>query len=56
MPGGFKVLDASRQQADLAKVLTFDQARRIAVNVAKLTVASLLASNLGIIEMLAVPA
>ena len=47
-PGGFKVLDASgqaltyvyaretREQADLAKVLTFDEARRIAVNVAKL--------------------
>ena len=48
MPGGFKVLDASgqvlayvyaretQQQADIAKVLTFDEARRIAVNVAKL--------------------
>ena len=48
MPGGFKVLDASgqglayiyardtRAQADIAKVLTFDEARRIAVNVAKL--------------------
>ena len=47
-PGGFKVLDASGQalayvyardtkaQADIAKVLTFDEARRIAVNVAKL--------------------
>lgn len=47
-PGGFKVLDASgqalvyvyarepRDQADIAKVLTFDEARRIAVNVAKL--------------------
>jgi hypothetical protein len=47
-PGGFKVLDASsqavayvyahetRKQADIAKVLTFDEARRIAVNVAKL--------------------
>jgi streptomycin 6-kinase len=47
-PGGFKVLDASgqalvyvyaretRDQADMAKVLTFDEARRIAVNVAKL--------------------
>ncbi len=46
--GGFKVLDASgqaliyvyaretRDQADMAKVLTFDEARRIAVNVAKL--------------------
>jgi hypothetical protein len=46
--GGFKVLDASgqalvyvyaretREQADIAKVLTFDEARRIAVNVAKL--------------------
>jgi hypothetical protein len=48
IPGGFKVLDASsqalvyiyaretRDQADIAKVLTFDEARRIAVNVAKL--------------------
>ena len=48
MPGGFKVLDASgqalvyvyaretREEADIAKVLTFDEARRIAVNVAKL--------------------
>jgi hypothetical protein len=47
IPGGFKVLDASgqtlvyvyaretREQADIAKVLTFDEARRIAVNVAK---------------------
>ena len=47
-PGGFKVLDASgqalayvyaretREQADIAKVLTFDEARRIAANVAKL--------------------
>jgi hypothetical protein len=47
-PGVFKVLDASgqalayvyaretREQADIAKVLTFDEARRIAVNVAKL--------------------
>jgi len=47
-PGGFKVLDANRQalvyvyaretdeQANLAGVLTFDEARRIAVNVAKL--------------------
>ena len=26
----------TRQQADIAKVLTFDEARRIAVNVAKL--------------------
>jgi hypothetical protein len=46
--GGFKVLDANRealvyvyardtqQQAEIAKVLTFDEARRIAVNVAKL--------------------
>ncbi|GAG48822.1 unnamed protein product [marine sediment metagenome] len=46
--GGFKVLDASgralvyiyardtREQADIAKVLTFDEARRIAVNVARL--------------------
>jgi hypothetical protein len=48
IPGGFKVLDANgpalvyvyardtREQADIAKVLTFDEARRIAVNVAKL--------------------
>ena len=47
-PGGFKVLDANGQalvyvyaretdqQADIAGVLTFDEARRIAVNVAKL--------------------
>ena len=47
-PGGFKVLDANgqalvyvyaretREQADIAKVLTFDEARRIAVNVASL--------------------
>jgi hypothetical protein len=46
--GGFKVLDASgqalvyvyaretRAEADIAKVLTLDEARRIAVNVAKL--------------------
>ena len=46
--GGFKVLDASgqalvyvyaretREEADIAKVLTLDEARRIAVNVAKL--------------------
>ncbi len=45
---GFKVLDATgqalayiyaretQQQADIAKVLTFDEARRIAVNVARL--------------------
>jgi hypothetical protein len=48
IPGGFKVLDASgqalvyvyaretREQADIAKVLTFDEARRIVVNVARL--------------------
>ena len=48
IPRGYKVLDASGQalayiyardpkaQADIAKVLTFDEARRIAVNVAKL--------------------
>ena len=48
IPGGFKVLDASGQalayvyaretkaQADIAKVLTFDESRHIAVNVAKL--------------------
>jgi hypothetical protein len=47
-PGGFKVLDASGQalayvygretsnEANIAGVLTFDEARRIAVNVAKL--------------------
>lgn len=47
-PGGFEVLDASgqalvyvyardtAQQAGIAGVLTFDEARRIAVNVAKL--------------------
>ena len=47
-PGGFKVVDASGQalvyiyaretkaEADIAKVLTFDEARRIALNVAKL--------------------
>ncbi len=48
IPGGFKVVDAIGQalvyvyaretpeQASIAKVLTFDEARRIAVNVAKL--------------------
>ena len=48
IPGGFKVLDANgqalvyvyaretRAEADTAKVLTFDEARRFAVNVAKL--------------------
>jgi hypothetical protein len=48
IPGGYKVLYASgqalayiyardtREQADIAKVLTFDEARRIAVNVARL--------------------
>lgn len=48
IPGGFKVLDATRQAlayvyaretaaaADIAKVLTFDEARRIAANIAKL--------------------
>ena len=51
-PGGYKVLDANgqalayvyaretKQQADIAniaKVLTFDEARRIVVNVAKLS-------------------
>jgi hypothetical protein len=47
-PGGFKVLDANGQalvyiyaretehQASIAGVLTFDEARRIAVNIAKL--------------------
>ena len=48
IPGGYKVLDANgqalayvyaretKQQADIAKVLTFEEARQIAVNVAKL--------------------
>ena len=48
IPGGYKVLDATgralayiyardtKAAADIAKVLTFDEARRIAVNVAKL--------------------
>ena len=46
IPGGFKVLDATghalvyaretKAEADIAKVLTFDEARRVAVNVAKL--------------------
>ena len=48
IPGGFKVVDASGQslfyvyaretkaEADIAKVLTSDEARRIAANVAKL--------------------
>jgi hypothetical protein len=47
-PGGYKVLDANgqalvyvyareiKQQADIAKVLTFGEARRITVNGAKL--------------------
>jgi len=47
IPSGYKVLDAndqalayiyareSKAAADIAKVLTFDEARRIAVNVAK---------------------
>jgi hypothetical protein len=47
-PGGFKVLDATGQavvyvyaretsnEANIAGVLTFDEARRIALNVAKL--------------------
>jgi hypothetical protein len=49
IPGGYKVLDASGQalvyvyaretkaEADIAKVLTLDEARRIAVSVAKLS-------------------
>ncbi len=49
IPGGYKVLDASGQapayiygraqeaDADIAHVLTTDEARRIAVNVAKMT-------------------
>ena len=48
IPGGFKVLDANGQalvyvyaretsnEANIAGVLTFDEAQRIAVNVAKL--------------------
>jgi len=48
IPGGFKVLDGSGQSlayvygreikadADIAKVLTMDEARRIASNIAKL--------------------
>jgi len=48
IPGGFKILDANgqalayiyarerRPDADIAHVLTFDEARRNAVNVAKL--------------------
>ncbi len=48
IPGGYKVLDAfgqtlaytyardTKAEAETAKVLTFDEARRIAVNVAKL--------------------
>jgi hypothetical protein len=48
IPGGFKVIDANGQplayvydretkaDADIAKVLTWDEARRIASNVAKL--------------------
>jgi hypothetical protein len=48
IPGGFKVLDAngqslayvygreSRADADIARVLTMDEARRIASNIAKL--------------------
>ena len=48
IPGGYKVVDASGQalvyvyaretkaEADIAKVLTFDEARRIAANVAML--------------------
>ena len=47
-PGGFKVVDANGQalayvyaretkaQADTAKVLTMDEARRVAANIAKL--------------------
>jgi hypothetical protein len=48
IPGGFKVVDATgqtvayvygrenRADADIAKVLTMDEARRIAANIAKL--------------------
>ena len=48
MPGGYKMLDATGQSlayvyarerqsdADIAHVLTFDEARRIAVNVSRL--------------------
>jgi hypothetical protein len=50
IPGGFKVVDATgqtlaylyaretREKADVAKVLTMDEARRIATNIAKLPV------------------
>ena len=49
IPGGFKMLDATGQalvyvyaretkaEADIAKGLTFDEARRIAVNVTRLS-------------------
>jgi hypothetical protein len=48
IPGGYKVMDAagqslayvyggeSRADADIAKVLTMDEARRVAANIAKL--------------------
>ena len=48
IPGGYKVVDATgqaiayvygrkdREKADVAKVLTMDEARRIAANIAKL--------------------
>jgi hypothetical protein len=48
IPGGFKVIDATgqalayiygretRDKADIAKVLTTDEARRVAANIAKL--------------------
>ena len=57
MPGGFKVVDAqgqslaylyareTRADADTAKVLTMDEARRIASNIAKLATLLGAASN-----------
>jgi len=33
---GSRLCEETKQQADIAKMLTFDQARRIAVNFAKL--------------------
>jgi len=64
IPGGFKVLDASGQSlayvygretkadADIAKVLTMDEARRIASNIAlpQLTEAALKGAMLGLMK------